>query len=62
MKEGGDLLLVSHYNPTRCILGQALKLSPDEILTLRPKNACPYVLRFEGGRYELLEEIDVDVS
>jgi broad specificity phosphatase PhoE len=61
MQDGGDLLVVSHYNPTRCILGRALKLPPEEILALRPKNACPYVLRYDGGRYELVEEVDVDV-
>jgi len=54
MKEAdGDLLVVSHYNTIRCIVGQALKMPTDAILRLRPANATPIILRY-GGKYELV--------
>ena len=49
MNGSGDLILVSHYNPTRCILGKALGLSPAEIVTIKPRNATPVVLAFDGS-------------
>ena len=49
----GDLLVVSHYNPIRCIVGRALGMSEAEILRLRVPNALPIVLRYVCG-YELL--------
>jgi broad specificity phosphatase PhoE len=50
----GDVLVVSHYNTIRCIVGKALELSPDVVLRMRPQNAAPIVLRYNGG-YKLLE-------
>jgi broad specificity phosphatase PhoE len=50
----GDLLMVSHYNPIRCIVGQALGMSEAEVLRLRVPNAVPITLRW-NGRFELLE-------
>jgi 2,3-bisphosphoglycerate-dependent phosphoglycerate mutase len=49
----GDIILVSHYNPIRCLVGRALALSEEEILKLRVPNAVPIVLRWQD-RYELL--------
>jgi 2,3-bisphosphoglycerate-dependent phosphoglycerate mutase len=42
----GDVVLVSHYNPIRCLVGRALSLSEEEILKLRVPNAVPIVLRW----------------
>jgi 2,3-bisphosphoglycerate-dependent phosphoglycerate mutase len=50
----GDIVIVSHYNPIRCIVGRALNMSADEILRLRVPNAIPIVLRC-SEKYELLE-------
>jgi broad specificity phosphatase PhoE len=50
----GDLLVVSHYNPIRCIVGRAMEMSEAEVLRLRVPNALPIVLRW-NGRFELLE-------
>jgi 2,3-bisphosphoglycerate-dependent phosphoglycerate mutase len=44
----GDVLLVSHFNPIRCIIGRALDLSRDETLKLHVPNAQPIVLSFDG--------------
>ena len=49
----GDLLIVSHYNTIRCILGQALLREQEAVLRLRIPNAVPIVLR--RGPFELLE-------
>ena len=49
----GDLLVVSHYNPIRCIVGRALGMSEAEILRLRVPNALPIVLGYTGA-YDLL--------
>jgi broad specificity phosphatase PhoE len=49
----GDVVLVSHYNPIRCLVGRALALSEEEILKLRVPNAVPIVLRWHE-RVELL--------
>ena len=50
----GDVLVVSHYNTIRCVVGKALELSPDAVLRMRPQNATPIVLRYSRG-YELIE-------
>jgi broad specificity phosphatase PhoE len=52
--EGGDVVIVSHYNPIRCIVGRALEMPESEILRLRVPNAVPIVLR-RNSRFELLE-------
>lgn len=44
----GDLLVVSHFNPIRCILGRALGLSAAEVLDLHVPNCQPIVLAFNG--------------
>ena len=59
MEEKGDLLVVSHYNTIRCILGRALNLSSDEVLQIRVPNAVPIVLRF-GEPYELVEGLSLE--
>jgi broad specificity phosphatase PhoE len=41
----GDLLVVSHYNTIRCLVGRALGLAPDAVLRMRIPNARPIVLR-----------------
>jgi broad specificity phosphatase PhoE len=53
-RPGGDVVIVSHYNPIRCIVGRALNLSEGEILRLRVPNAIPIVVRCSGD-YELVE-------
>lgn len=58
LAKGGDLLIVSHYNTIRCILGRALLLREEEILTLRIPNAVPIVLR-RGPSLELLEGLTI---
>jgi broad specificity phosphatase PhoE len=50
----GDLILVSHFNPIRCILGRALGMTPDQTLRLHIPNAEPIVLGFNGA-YSLVE-------
>ena len=54
---GGDLLIVSHYNTIRCIIGRALDLTPEQIVQISIPNAVPIVLRWEGPSepYELVE-------
>jgi broad specificity phosphatase PhoE len=54
----GDLLIVSHYNTIRCILGRALLLPEEAVLALRIPNAVPIVLR-RGERFELLEGMTI---
>jgi broad specificity phosphatase PhoE len=51
--EEGDVLVVSHYNPIRCIVGRAMGMSEAEILRLRIPNAVPIVLRYNAS-YELM--------
>lgn len=45
----GDVLVVSHFNPIRCIVGQALGYSPEETLRLHVPNARPIVLAHNGA-------------
>ena len=45
----GDVIIVSHFNPIRCLLGRALNLPPAEILNLHIPNAAPIVLGFNGA-------------
>ena len=51
---GGDLLVVSHYNTIRCVVGRALDLPPEAVLQMRIPNARPIVLRF-SPHCELIE-------
>lgn len=55
----GDLLVVSHYNTIRCIIGQALKLAPEQIVKISIPNAVPIVLRLKE-QYELVEGLEVN--
>jgi broad specificity phosphatase PhoE len=57
----GDLLIVSHYNTIRCIIGQALQLAPQQVVKISIPNAVPIVLRkhLPEGRYELVEGLEV---
>jgi broad specificity phosphatase PhoE len=56
----GDLLIVSHYNTIRCIIGQALRLGPDQVVRISIPNAVPIVLRTSGeGQYELVEGLEI---
>jgi broad specificity phosphatase PhoE len=50
----GDLIIVSHYNPIRCIVGRALEMTPAETLKLHIPNAQPIVLGFNGS-FRLVE-------
>jgi broad specificity phosphatase PhoE len=43
----GDLLVVSHYNAIRCILGKALDLPAAAVLQMRVPNAVPIVLAWD---------------
>ena len=54
----GDLILVSHFNPIRCILGRALGLSTVETLRLHIPNAVPIVLGW-NGEFSLVESPDL---
>ena len=53
-----DLLVVSHYNTIRCIIGQALQLTPDQVVKISIPNAVPIVLR-QGDPYALVEGLEV---
>ena len=57
----GDLLVVSHYNTIRCIIGQALRLAPEQVVKISIPNAVPIVLRRgePGEVYELVEGLEV---
>lgn len=44
----GDVVAVSHFNPIRCIVGQALGYSQEETLRLHIPNASPIVLAHNG--------------
>ncbi len=54
----GDLVIVSHFNPIRCILGKALGLSTLETLRLHIPNAVPIVLGWNGD-FSLVESPDL---
>ena len=54
----GDLLVVSHYNTIRCVIGQALQLTPDQVVKISIPNAVPIVLR-QGEPYALVEGLEV---
>ncbi|MBC7856257.1 MAG: histidine phosphatase family protein [Pirellulaceae bacterium] len=60
----GDLLVVSHYNTIRCIIGQALMLTPDQIVKISIPNAVPIVLRQEtpGETYALVEGLELKLE
>ena len=62
MREDGDLLVVSHYNTIRCIIGQALQLSPEQVIKINIPNAIPIVLRQPAPmeRYEFVEGLEVN--
>jgi probable phosphoglycerate mutase len=49
-----DVMIVSHFNPIRCILGRALDLPPDDTLKLHVPNAQPIILGFNGS-FRLLD-------
>jgi len=57
----GDLIVVSHFNPIRCILGQALQLAPEQTLRLHIPNAMPIVLGW-NGTFNLVEAPDLSPS
>jgi len=42
----GDLLIVSHYNTIRCVIGKALNLPSEAVLGMRVPNAVPIVLQW----------------
>jgi broad specificity phosphatase PhoE len=54
----GDLIIVSHYNPIRCVLGRALELTPQQTLRLHIPNAEPIVLGFNGS-FQLVDAPDL---
>lgn len=56
--DGGDLLVVSHYNTIRCIIGRALGLTPEQIVQISIPNAVPIVLRHDEF-YELVEGLEI---
>lgn len=45
----GDILIVSHFNAIRCLVGRALRLSQPETLQLRIRHAVPIVLQADDG-------------
>jgi len=45
----GDALIVSHFNPIRCIVGRALEYTREQTLQLHIPNAEPIVLAFNGS-------------
>jgi broad specificity phosphatase PhoE len=54
----GDLVIVSHFNPIRCVVGRALDLPRAEVLKLHIPNAEPIVLGFNGS-FRLLDSPDL---
>jgi broad specificity phosphatase PhoE len=50
----GDAIIVSHFNPIRLLVGQALNLTPAETLDLHIPNADPIVLAYNGA-FHLLD-------
>jgi broad specificity phosphatase PhoE len=50
----GDLVIVSHFNPIRCVIGRALNMSQAETLRLHIPNAQAIVLGFNGS-FRLVE-------
>jgi broad specificity phosphatase PhoE len=54
----GDLLIVSHFNPIRCVVGRALNFSTQETLQLHIPNAEPVVLGW-NGQFQLVESPDL---
>ena len=61
MHEEGDLLVVSHYNTIRCIIGRALRLTPEQVVKISIPTAVPIVLRQRepGKPHELVEGLEV---
>jgi probable phosphoglycerate mutase len=57
----GDLVIVSHFNPIRCIVGRALDLPTADILKLHIPNADPIVLGFNGS-FRLLDAPDLNTG
>ena len=45
----GDVMIVSHFNPIRCIVGRALDYPPEQTLKLHIPNADPIVLAYNGA-------------
>lgn len=43
----GNILIVSHFNTIRCLIGRALGLSENETLRLSVRNAAPIVLHLD---------------
>jgi broad specificity phosphatase PhoE len=54
-EQAGDLLVVSHYNTIRCLVGRALEWPQQAVLDYRVKNAQPVILRRKPERFELVE-------
>jgi broad specificity phosphatase PhoE len=54
----GDLIIVSHFNPIRCVIGRALDMTPQETLKLHIPNAEPIILGFNGS-FKLVEAPDL---
>jgi broad specificity phosphatase PhoE len=59
MEDDDDLLVVSHYNTIRCVIGRAMGMPSDEILKLRIPNAVPIVLRW-GEPAQLVEGLTLE--
>ncbi len=57
----GDLIIVSHFNPIRCVLGRALGFSTEQTLRLHIPNAEPIVLGWNGS-FTLLESPDLEAQ
>ena len=55
----GDLIIVSHFNPIRCVIGRALGFTPEQTLRLHIPNAEPIVLGWNGG-FSLVESPDLE--
>jgi probable phosphoglycerate mutase len=58
VSQEGDVLVVSHYNTIRCIIGRALDLPAEAVLQMSIPNARPLVLRWQD-RCELIEGRDI---
>jgi probable phosphoglycerate mutase len=54
----GDLLIVSHFNPIRCVVGRALNYSIEDKLRLHIPNAEPVVLGW-NGEFQLVQSPDL---
>jgi broad specificity phosphatase PhoE len=55
----GNLLIVSHFNTIKCLIGRALRLTQAEILQIDIPNATPLVLLAANHQFQLEGDLPV---